>query len=257
MLGRRDRIERRDRRASQRSDVRPALGPGARRRSPRPAGIGAGGRGASHRAGLSVGKRRRRQRLRSARRRARKHEAQRRSGGGLRARVATRRRQQRRTTAGRSCCSRRARSKRPTAGPRRARSLTQALAIAPERAAAAQFPRLCEARARRGSRRGRGDDPQGERARSRRCLDHRFAGLGGLQARPHARRRSRPSRAAAKGDPTQAEIHEHLGDALYKAGSKFEARFAWSAALVTAEDDVAARLKVKLDTGLTPATAAP
>lgn len=62
---------------------------------------------------------------------------------------------------------------------------------------------------------------------------------------------------AAKGDPTQAEIHEHLGDALYKAGNKFEARYAWSAALVTAEDDVAARLKVKLETGLTPTTAAP
>ena len=62
---------------------------------------------------------------------------------------------------------------------------------------------------------------------------------------------------AAKGDPTQAEIHEHLGDALYKAGSKFEARYAWSAALVTAEDDVAKRLKAKIEHGLTPATAAP
>lgn len=62
---------------------------------------------------------------------------------------------------------------------------------------------------------------------------------------------------AAKGDPTQAEIHEHLGDALYKAGNKFEARYAWSAALITAEDDVASRLKAKIDTGLTPATAAP
>ena len=62
---------------------------------------------------------------------------------------------------------------------------------------------------------------------------------------------------AAKGDPTQAEIHEHLGDALYKAGNKFEARYAWSAALVTAEDEVAARLRAKIETGLTPATAAP
>ncbi|NUS99509.1 MAG: tetratricopeptide repeat protein [Sphingomonas sp.] len=62
---------------------------------------------------------------------------------------------------------------------------------------------------------------------------------------------------AAKGDPTQAEIHEHLGDALYKAGNKFEARYAWSAALVTAENEVATRLKAKLETGLTPATAAP
>jgi Flp pilus assembly protein TadD len=62
---------------------------------------------------------------------------------------------------------------------------------------------------------------------------------------------------AAQGDPTQAEIHEHLGDALYKAGNKFEARYAWSAALVTAENEVASRLKVKIETGLTPATAAP
>ncbi len=62
---------------------------------------------------------------------------------------------------------------------------------------------------------------------------------------------------AAKGDPTQAEIHEHLGDALYKAGNKFEARYAWSAALVTAEDEVATRFKAKIETGLTPATAAP
>ena len=62
---------------------------------------------------------------------------------------------------------------------------------------------------------------------------------------------------AAKGDPTQAEIHEHLGDALYKAGNKYEARYAWSAALVTAEEDVATRLKAKIEAGLTPATAAP
>ena len=62
---------------------------------------------------------------------------------------------------------------------------------------------------------------------------------------------------AAKGDPTQAEIHEHLGDALYKAGNKYEARYAWSAALVTAEDDVAKRLNAKIEAGLTPATAAP
>ena len=45
--------------------------------------------------------------------------------------------------------------------------------------------------------------------------------------------------------------------ALYKAGNKYEARYAWSAALVTAEDDVATRLKTKIETGLTPATAAP
>jgi Flp pilus assembly protein TadD len=62
---------------------------------------------------------------------------------------------------------------------------------------------------------------------------------------------------AAKADPTQAEIREHLGDALYKAGNRFEARYSWSAALVTADDEVAKRVKAKIETGLTAATAAP
>jgi tetratricopeptide (TPR) repeat protein len=62
---------------------------------------------------------------------------------------------------------------------------------------------------------------------------------------------------AAESDPDQAEIQEHLGDALYKSGRRFEARYAWNAALVTAEDDIAARIKAKLASGLTPANAAP
>jgi tetratricopeptide (TPR) repeat protein len=62
---------------------------------------------------------------------------------------------------------------------------------------------------------------------------------------------------AAEKDPDQAEIQEHLGDALYKSGRRFEARFAWEAALVTAEDEIAARVKAKLTSGLTTANAAP
>jgi tetratricopeptide (TPR) repeat protein len=62
---------------------------------------------------------------------------------------------------------------------------------------------------------------------------------------------------AAEKDPGQAEIQEHLGDALYRSGRRFEARFAWNAALVTAEDEVAARVKAKLASGLSPANAAP
>jgi len=62
---------------------------------------------------------------------------------------------------------------------------------------------------------------------------------------------------AAEKDPDQAEIHEHLGDALYKSGQRFQARFAWSAALITAEDDIAKRVKAKLASGLTEANAAP
>jgi tetratricopeptide (TPR) repeat protein len=62
---------------------------------------------------------------------------------------------------------------------------------------------------------------------------------------------------AAEKDPDQAEIQEHLGDALFKSGRRFEARFAWHAALVTAEDEIAARVKAKLASGLTVANAAP
>lgn len=62
---------------------------------------------------------------------------------------------------------------------------------------------------------------------------------------------------AARSDPRETEIHEHLGDALYTAGRKFEARHAWRAALVTAEDDVKARLEAKIGSGLNPQNAAP
>jgi tetratricopeptide (TPR) repeat protein len=62
---------------------------------------------------------------------------------------------------------------------------------------------------------------------------------------------------AAEKDPDQAEIQEHLGDALYKSGRRYEARFAWSAALITGEDEIATRAKAKLASGLTTANAAP
>ena len=62
---------------------------------------------------------------------------------------------------------------------------------------------------------------------------------------------------AAEKDPDQAEIQEHLGDALYKSGRRYEARFAWNAALVTAEDKIADRVKAKLASGLTSANEAP
>ena len=63
-------------------------------------------------------------------------------------------------------------------------------------------------------------------------------------------------RASAK-DPRQPEINEHLGDALYSIGRRYEARFAWNAALISAGDDVAARIRLKIAAGLTAATAAP
>jgi len=62
---------------------------------------------------------------------------------------------------------------------------------------------------------------------------------------------------AAVADPAQAEIREHLGDALYDAGRKFEARFAWEAALVTADEETAVRVRAKLLSGLNKTNKAP
>ena len=62
---------------------------------------------------------------------------------------------------------------------------------------------------------------------------------------------------AAAGDPSQSEIHEHLGDALYAAGRRIEARFSWQAALITAEDQAKSRLEGKMELGLNTANAAP
>lgn len=63
--------------------------------------------------------------------------------------------------------------------------------------------------------------------------------------------------SAAEKDPNQAEIQEHLGDALYTSGRRYEARFAWRAGLLTADDKVGKRLQAKIDGGLTAANAAP
>ncbi|WBO21475.1 tetratricopeptide repeat protein [Sphingomonas abietis] len=56
---------------------------------------------------------------------------------------------------------------------------------------------------------------------------------------------------AARGAPAETDINEHLGDAYWKADRKLDARYAWRAALVTADGDDAARLKTKLADGLT------
>jgi tetratricopeptide (TPR) repeat protein len=61
---------------------------------------------------------------------------------------------------------------------------------------------------------------------------------------------------AAQAEPSQAEIQEHLGDALYTAGRRYEARFAWRAALVNADKDEKPRIESKIDFGLSHATAA-
>ncbi|TQL17557.1 tetratricopeptide repeat protein [Zymomonas mobilis] len=62
---------------------------------------------------------------------------------------------------------------------------------------------------------------------------------------------------AAELAPKESTIYEHLGDAYWTAGRHFDARYAWQASLVTAEDKATARIKGKIDLGLTPALAAP
>jgi len=62
---------------------------------------------------------------------------------------------------------------------------------------------------------------------------------------------------AAAARPDDPEINEHLGDAYYSAGRRYEARYAWQAALVGAGKGEAERLRAKIDAGLTPKLASP
>lgn len=62
---------------------------------------------------------------------------------------------------------------------------------------------------------------------------------------------------AVAGDPAQSAINEHLGDAYWSVGRRYEARYAWVAALVGAEVADATRLRAKIDGGWTKAVAAP
>ncbi|MFZ2997161.1 tetratricopeptide repeat protein [Sphingobium sp.] len=62
---------------------------------------------------------------------------------------------------------------------------------------------------------------------------------------------------AAASAPVDATINEHLGDALWTAGRRYEARYAWKAAAVFAQGDIAARLAAKTKQGLKPEYAAP
>lgn len=58
---------------------------------------------------------------------------------------------------------------------------------------------------------------------------------------------------AVASEPGEADINEHLGDAYWHAGRRWEARYAWQAALITAEEPAAGRLRGKLDKGLAAA----
>ena len=55
---------------------------------------------------------------------------------------------------------------------------------------------------------------------------------------------------AASSEPTNAEIGEHLGDVYWTLGRRYEARYAWRAARLTATGDDAPRLATKIADGL-------
>lgn len=54
---------------------------------------------------------------------------------------------------------------------------------------------------------------------------------------------------AAAGEPGDTDINEHLGDAYWAAGRRFEARYAWRAASVYADDKAKSRLAAKIESG--------
>jgi tetratricopeptide (TPR) repeat protein len=62
---------------------------------------------------------------------------------------------------------------------------------------------------------------------------------------------------AVAGEPAEPTMNEHLGDAYWSAGRRYEARYAWRAALLHADDKIAPRIRTKIDAGLTTASAAP
>lgn len=57
---------------------------------------------------------------------------------------------------------------------------------------------------------------------------------------------------AAQIDPAGTQVNEHLGDAYWQLGRRYEARYAWKAAAIHADDVAATRLAEKLANGPTP-----
>ena len=54
---------------------------------------------------------------------------------------------------------------------------------------------------------------------------------------------------AAEGSPNNGTISEHLGDAYWQVGRRFEARYAWAAAKLLVSDNDAARIAAKIANG--------
>lgn len=62
---------------------------------------------------------------------------------------------------------------------------------------------------------------------------------------------------ALAGQPQDPTINEHLGDAYWSVGRRYEARYAWKTANLFAEEEDRERLLAKIDLGLTPELISP
>lgn len=62
---------------------------------------------------------------------------------------------------------------------------------------------------------------------------------------------------ALAGQPQDPTINEHLGDAYWSVGRKYEARYAWKTANLFANEEDRERLLAKIDLGLTPELISP
>ena len=55
---------------------------------------------------------------------------------------------------------------------------------------------------------------------------------------------------AARGQPANATINEHLGDAYWSLGRRYEARYAWRAAAIVADAEDGPRIAAKIADGI-------
>ena len=100
----------------------------------------------------------------------------------------------------------------------------------------------------------------GNAGRREAVAEHDVGGLASDARQRHQHVARFRDLAAVLGDEFFGQCDQVLRLGAVKADGldlRFEARFAWQAALATADDEESARLKSKIESGLTKATAAP
>ena len=163
----------------------------------------------------------------------------------------------RRPSCGRCSCCARTRSRKRSAGPRPSRRSSRRWRSRPTSrccstswampsSSGARIWMLPEAMIRKASA-----------LVARRCVDHRFARLGAVQARQGRRCDRDPPAGGREGSRPGRNPGASRRCALFVRAPATKRGSPGTASLVTAEDEIAARVKAKLASGLTPANAAP